>query len=232
MATLLLRSVDPILVLKKYLSGDYKSLKLPKKTKLESKVVVVETNIGTNFESEIYEYIDWSNSRRRIATTNHEQYAIVRDRLNNNPKLEQFGELPETKIKICHWCRRRDFKQPIVGLPIRMEYQPNKHLFIFSVTMSFCSFGCAYALVQKEMSAPCNIRDSTYTDAETLLLRMFGVLHPGKKLVAAPDWKLLQLNGGPLRDEDFDSNHYHFRITSNIIMLPIKQLYSQTGPLS
>lgn len=242
-STILLKGLDPLVVFNKYISNYYKNVKLPSKKKLVSNPIIVETNIGKNHESKIYEFVDWSNSHRRVVSHNHEQYIIARDL--DDPSNGEFIDvinantnvvstynkniIPETPNKVCHWCRRTNYKNKSIGLPISMEYNSLKDVYIFIVHRTFCSYGCLYALVKKESPTNHRSRNPLYIDSEMLTLRMFSIIYPNKKLKASPDWLLLDINGGSLNSEEFDNNNYFFRELPNIIFNPFKTLYAQSS---
>lgn len=233
--TFLLKGINIVDITNKYLRGECSNRKVGAKHKMLVNNVVLETNIGTNAESEVYEFIDWSNSRQRVVTINHGLYNEFKTNvINSNPK-------------VCHHCRCIIIGDPI-GIPIRMEQHRNwldpsttatatttttkKKLTVYHVQGLFHSFNCAYAIILKEYKLSFKIRDPNYCDAETLLLHMFYSMYPNKKLKPAPDWKLLNINGGPLTQEEFDKGMYNFVRSPNLVLVPLKIEYHHCGLLS
>ena len=236
----LLKGIDISSIVEGYLQGKYKDIRTTSLTKLRLLVnnVVLESNVGKDSESEVYEFIDWSNTRQRVVTINHGNYFEFK---KNNEK--------QTSIinnKVCHYCRC-EIKGQVLGRPLRMEEhkmdinKDNKgngrvdsknKMYIYHVEGQYHSFNCMYANVSKELSLNYKIRNSSYSDSQTLVLHMFNQMYPGKKLKPSPDWRLLDINGGPLSQEDFDTPSYNFLQTPNIVLVPLKIEYHHCGLLS
>lgn len=213
--TFILRSIDPIDILSKYLKGEYKTLKIPTK-KVKNKFLTTGKNIGTNPSYEIYRLLDKSNTHQTIFTTNHNLYNhysnVIKHKKSDRPLLK------------CTYCRR-DIKGEYVGLPVSMEMD-KEHVSFFTEGY-YCHFGCAYANLKRVIPVSRIHRDPLYMDAEQLLHCMYHKLYPNepRNIVEAPDWRLCRSNGGPLTDEEFDSKTYKYVAINNVAMLPVKRQY-------
>src|SRR5680860_610576 len=214
--TFLLRGIDPVDILQKYINGEYEKLDIPKEKALKvDTVITADRTIGENSESEIYEYTDVTNNRHRVITTDHARYAIARD----GHQLDQIK-----KPSICRYCRRT-FEHEPVGIPVKMEYFRDIKFTIFHIEAIICTFECARTLVKWRTQFPPSRRDPLYRDSETLLLNMFDIIYPSEKLGEIGDWWLLECNNGPIKEKDFFSKTHIYRRTTNLVMLPSKVEY-------
>jgi hypothetical protein len=213
--TLMLRRIDPIIMLKKYLAGDFKNLKIPNSKIMVSSSVNLNQKIGSDYNSEIYRFNDKINSGQVIVTTNHEQYNIAKENTSDN------------SISFCRWCRREIIGNPI-GIPISMKIDRITNDSYFNVEDTHCSFGCALAILKYIYSCNRLYRDPLYIDAEQLLHCLYYRMYPDRKetrIKEAEDWRLLKSNGGPLTDDEYDSDKYVYLKTPHIITLPIKRQF-------
>ncbi len=216
--TFLLRGIDPSSILQTYLQGGYDDKPMPGvKAEAVENVITADHVVGGNPESEIYEYIDRTNTRRRIVTTNHQKYAIVRDGIQINGAISNGG--------ICRWCRRK-VTHDSLGTPIRMEYIPERDLSIFHVDGVNCTFECTLPYIKFKTHCSTILRETLYRDSETMLRIMFSIMYPGEKMGECSDWWLLESNGGPIKDKDFFSKSHVYRRTPNVILLPSKVEYT------
>lgn len=246
--TFLLRKIDHLSVVSKYFDGYYKDIEAPKKTKITSSTVIIESNIGTNHQSEIYEYLDYYNARRRLLTTNHPNYIVAKQLINDQAKTQEGSRLQEQGSKIqegsksldpseacmrqitdlpntrpCIWCRR--IKPNAGTIPQTMIEDTRNNLYIFQGSLTAHSLNCALAYCEYKQSVPWNMRDYNLSEAAKLVRFLFDLMHPGKRLKAALSWELLDYNGGPLTEEEYDQNTYNFIKTPNIVLLPFKEIW-------
>jgi len=219
---LVLRRIDPVIILRKYLAGDFKNVRIPKnKVTLSTAFVNLNQKIGTDQTYEVYRFNDKANSGQIIVTTNHEQYKCAKD---NNTKDSNKDSEP---VAHCLWCRREIKTNPI-GIPISMETDRHTGNVLFNVEDTYDTFGCALASLKRIYSCHYMYKDPLYMDAEQLLHCMYHKMHPdkiGTRIVEAHDWRLLKSNGGPLNDEEYDNNQCVYIQLSNVVLVPIKRQY-------
>lgn len=215
--TLILRRIDPVLILRKYLAGDYKNTIIPtEKITLSKAFLNVNSKIGNDQTSELYRFSDKTNSGQLIITSNHEQYKYSCDTINN-----------DKPISYCKWCRR-EIKGIPLGIPISMEKERNSNIVYFNVEDTYDTFGCALASLKRIYSCHYMYKDPLYMDAEQLLHCLYHKMHPnrlGTRIKEAGDWRLLKYNGGPLEDEEYDSEQYQYVQLTNIVTVPIKRQF-------
>ena len=218
--TLMLRRIDPITMLKKYLSGGFKNVTIPKnKIKITSSFVDLNRRIGTDQTCEIYRFNDKTNHSQVIVTTNHSNYQQVKDK---TPK----------QINKCIWCRRNIVGKPI-GIPVEMELNRHTKETIFHVEDSYCNhnyFQCVFAGLKQLNSCHHMYKDPIYMDSEQLLHRMYYKIYPDRnktRIKEAKHWRMLDINGGPLSSEQYDSETTEYIEIPNLILLPCKRRYIQ-----
>ena len=98
----------------------------------------------------------------------------------------------------------------------------------FFVIDAFCDFGCAFSNLKRRTGESRMYRAPLYTNAEQLLYCMYYRMYPdrvGESIHEKPDWDLLRENGGPLTDEEFDSETSEYISVSSVVTLPIKKQY-------
>lgn len=215
--TFLLKGIDPSAILQAYINGEHSNKMIPGiKVSAVENTVTADHAVGDSPESEIYEYIDRTNSRRRIVTTNHKKYAMVRDSIQTDHNSTPSGE-------ICQWCRRR-FYHDSVGIPIRVE-RLKDGMMVYHVEGTYCTYECCFSKVKMKTQCPMIIREALLKDSETLLRTMFHSVYPDRRLRDCDDWTILECNGGPISEKDFFSGMHTYRSTPNVIMLPLKFEY-------
>ena len=215
---LVLRRIDPVIILRKYLAGDYKKVTIPKnKTVISKTFTNINHAIGTDQTAKIYRYKDKQNSGQIILTTNHEQYQHFQDKDKTKAK----------PIAYCRWCRREIKGQPI-GIPISMTVNNFTKDTIFHIEDTYDTYGCVMASLKNIYGCHSRSRDPMYMDTEQILHCMYHMLNPdkwGERIVEAKDWRLLDINGGPLTSEEYDKQNVTYSKIPNVILAPIKQQY-------
>jgi hypothetical protein len=112
---------------------------------------------------------------------------------------------------LCDWCRRAissvapdDRPLERIGIPVQYELQTSGvHRFLAIGTL--CSMRCLVAAVKLEAHLPTQSRSIPRT-SEHLLHLMAKLVLKGQPLpISAPDWRLLESNGGHLTSEEFNS---------------------------
>lgn len=220
---LTLRRIDPVLMYRRYMSGEFRNVKIPEsKITISTAFVNLNNKIGSDQNSESYRFNDKTNSSQVIVTTNHEQYSYAKE--HNGSNDTNINQLPKA---FCRWCRREIRGRPI-GVPISMEINKRTNVAVFNVEDTHDSFGCALATLKRTYSCNKMYKDPLYIDAEQLLYCMYYRMHPkkeGTQIKEANDWRLLRCNGGPLSDSEYDSDRYDYLRTPNVIVVPLKRQY-------
>ena len=209
-----IRKIDPKEVARKYFEKKFEKRLLPIcKVKTSGSLKNNDKNVGSTNSSEIYRFLDRSNNNQIILTTNH---ALYKYHLNEN----------ETKPSIkCKYCKRLISKDPI-GLPIYIERE--KEEVRFFVIDNFCDFGCCFSFLKRKNCENRIYKGSLYMNAEQLLYCMYYRMYPkrnGESIREKPDWDLLQENGGPLNDEEFDTDNASYISIPSVVTLPSKKQY-------
>jgi len=208
--TFLLRGIDPQEVLERYLNNEFQSIVAPTKKILIDQVdLALDRNVTNDRNAEIYEVSNRSEQRQRIATVNHQAYTYGLD----NPI-----------VKRCRWCRC-EIEGKVIGIPIMQEYDPVTKNSIFHVDGRHCRFECVYADLISRTQMPWGLRQGIYCSSETLLLRLFDMIYPGKKLCPAQMWDLLNSNGGPFTTKEYFAISHFYHPLSTIRLYPVKREY-------
>lgn len=205
--TFLLRAVDPNAVLEAYLEGAYQQVTEPPGKVLAAKEISLAPSYGQSQKSEIYTYRNKSNNQTVVVTTNHDAYEAVIDGKVYRPSR-------------CLWCRGPIEEEPI-GIPVKMTISEGIYYFHLD-RPHYCSFECCFAELCLD-NKRC-VREPLYCDSEQMLRLFFREVVGEEQLTAAPDWWLLEDNGGPLSRQDWKAHHYVR--TPSIITLPIKTEYT------
>ena len=222
-----LRKIDPKVIARKFFQGDYTNRSLPE-TKIRGSVSVVKIgkDIGNDKNSEVFSYKDRNNNNQVIYTTNHALYKYVMDSQSSANTKDTKENPPILK---CKYCKRGGMRRPI-GLPIKMEKKVKKggEEITFHVVDSFCDFGCTFSYLKRRTTISRLYRGTLFANAEQLLHIFYYRVYPdriGESIREKPDWDLLRENGGPLSNEEFDSNNSEYIPVPSIILQPAKQQY-------
>nr|QBK91607.1 MAG: A1L transcription factor/late transcription factor VLTF-2 [Pithovirus LCPAC302] len=212
--TLMLRRIDPISMIKRYFVGDFKSTDYPKNSvKISSSFVNLDQKIGENPTSKIYRFKDKTNSGQVVVTTNHKQYTAYKTGI-------------KTK-NICLWSRREIKGEPI-GIPVAMETDRHTKETAFWIEDTYYDFSCALAALKRIYLCHHMYKDPLYMDAEQLLHCMYYRMYPdriGNRIKEAQNWRLLDINGGPLTNDEYNSEECSYVSIPNISMIPVKRQY-------
>ena len=215
--TLMLRRIDPVLMLRRYLAGEFAKVAIPKdKVNMSSSFINLNQRIGNDQTAKIYRFNDKTNFGQIIVTTNHEQYQYVKDNKNSD--------------KPRAWClwSKREIKGEPIGIPIAMETDRHTNKVTFLTEDTYRNFGCALAGLKRLYSCHRNYKDPLYMDAEQLLHCMYYRMHTdktGTRIIEAKDWRLLDINGGPLTEEEYDAEQYSYVQIPNVAINPVKRQY-------
>lgn len=217
--TFMLRKINPKEIVKKYFKGEYINRGLPKnKIKINTNFVKLGKQIGPDSSSEIYRFTDKSNNAQTILTTNHTSYQFEMDKNR--------GKLVDSPLIRCRYCKRNNMSNPI-GIPISMQIDKHNNV-IFALIDPCCDFGCAFSYLKRKTEGNRYYRGPLYMNAEQMLNCLYYRVHPtkhGKSIQEKPDPDLLRSNGGPLTDEEFDSNSAKYFPLPTVTILPAKKQF-------
>ena len=212
-----LRKIDPNLIALNFFKGEYLNRKISEKKIKKGNILKIGKDVGNDMSSEVYRFKDKDNNNQTIYTTNHALYNYV------TKKNE--GKILENPILKCKYCKRGNLKSPI-GLPISMEIDNENVKFL--VIDSFCDFGCTFSYLKRKNTESRLYRGPIYTNAEQLLYSLYYRVYPdrvGKNIKDKPDWELLRENGGPLTDEEFDSEKADYFPIPSVTVSSTKKQY-------
>lgn len=102
------------------------------------------------------------------------------------------------RVNKCLWCRD-ELKSDVFGIPVKMILNNDKVIFYMD-RMNYCSPECVYAEIKYE--AKRIDRNIHYTDSE-VLFHIFCKYIGIDDIEPAPEWWLLDINGGPLNKDQF-----------------------------
>lgn len=208
--------IKPTEIHRKYLSGHFTTAKLPPLTRKITHVKETLKDVTTeNFVNPIFS--DTMGGKKIIpevyATTNCKQYEIM----YNTGKIPVGGR--------CWYCHS-DFKNESVGIPFHVEkfHDDNGGTIIgFHTDGIFHDFRCALKYLRTQPGYR-EMRSET----ETYLFNMFRCMYPdAPPLQEANDFRLLDINGGPLSWDKWNDINYIYIETPRIIMLPFKRTFHQ-----
>jgi len=215
----MLRRVDPVDMLKKYLAGEFIKTEIPTDKVSISSFANLNQRIGNDANSKIYRFNDKTNVGQIVVTTNHDQYSYTKDIID--------GKQPVKGKTWCKWSKR-EITGESIGIPIAMEIDRNSNKITFYVEDTYYNFSCAMAGLKRLYSCHRNYKDPLYMDAEQMLHCYYYRLYPdriGTRINEAKDWRLLDINGGPLTDEEYDSEQCSYIQIPNVVIIPIKRQY-------
>nr|WIL03505.1 hypothetical protein Cplu_201 [Cedratvirus plubellavi] len=201
-----LRGIVPVQILKRYKEGNFPSFP-------ENKVNVSVTNIrvlpklSSDNSEENFIFVDKSGTKNVYTTTNHASFQTWKDRKCVTPDAP------------CAWCRH-PVGEKALFMPISII---GNNLYLGDIPT--CNYSCCYSELKRELGTSFITRDPLYRDSEHILKYLFYTEHPEDKLVAAPDWRLLDINGGPLSHEEFSKGAKYARGIN--IIVPVKVCYSK-----
>ncbi len=207
--------IRPADVHRKYLSGHFATAKLsPPAQKVNQVKESFKEIITDDFTKSIFSVTSNKSTTSDIfASTNCKGYEV----------MHESGKVPEGGR--CWYCRN-DFKHQSIGIPIHMDsfYTDLSELILgFHTDGIFHDFRCALKYLRtwpryREM----------YPEAETYLFNMFHLMHPkAGPLVEANDFRLLDINGGPLPWDKWSDVTYQYVETPRLIMLSLKRVFQQ-----
>lgn len=209
----LLRGINTKDIMENYHKGKYKNLKLPdSKIEISESFKKSERQVGESYDSEFYNFNDKIGTNRLIVTTNHPQFNWYKND----------GTPPFTK---CLWCRNEIKGKPI-GIPVRLEKDEKQNKIIYYVEDCFCSFECCLTQLRIFNNYKLEYKDPIYKNSEQMLYSMYSQMHPNEETIRIrPDWRLLNINGGPLSEKDYYSNKHKYVDIKSMVLIPAKRKY-------
>lgn len=233
--TFKLPRIDPTRVRNLYDQGYFTNAVPPEsKIKVTSGACPIVRGYDADTNNGIFTIIDRNGLTTTIATTNQKAFSVVN---------ASGGAAPVTGP--CDWCRH-ECNYEMVGLPFRRDIEnvdfkiegkdgqiksETRQIRIYWSEVFFCDYECAYAYFERNINSPIRQRDALYNEAEYLLCELFSLQYPGRKLVAAADPKLLDINRGSLTYEQYKSNKYKYYRSPNIVLFPAKREYIQRATI-
>ncbi len=211
--TFRLKGVDPQQVIQRYLNGEYRSLTLPKaKVSVSVADISLDRKLTNNYDDEVYEFTDRSGQRQRIVTVNYSTFEAKRT--------------GKSVTHLCRWCRLPiEATTDPIGIPMLQEYDPVNNISTFHTEGTYNCFECVYAHIKACTQTPWPIRNQGYCSSEILLRRLFSICYPEEKLYPAPDWILLNSNGGSLTSKEYFSKYHLYKQLSMVRLFPVKLEY-------
>lgn len=203
-----LRAVTPAGALKKYKEGNFPPV-------IEEKVNISMSNIhllpkySQDPREKTFLFQDKSGCKDIYTTLNQSSFK----------HWEEKGTYPPTDP--CTWCRYPVGDNPVF-IPIKLITGE-----LWTGVEPHCSYQCCLANFRREQGLSFITRDPLYKDSEYLLKYLYAREYgEGKILRSALDWRLLDINGGPLTREEFIAEGISYARTSNLIV-PVKVCYVQ-----
>lgn len=228
--TFRLRGIDPTELFRDYLAGSFSNIDIPNdKIVIENIIPVVAPQYGLSIADNMYSIKDGISDQIIFATTNHKAYEMY---------TKSGGSLP-TEGR-CLWCRYDHkgsempgtivaYKQKIFQVKIGEKFTIQK-THCFWTDNQCCDMECALAFDQFFSNLPPDKRESQFYDSEYLLRFLYSLQYPGSgPLIAAKDFRLLNINGGSLTYEQYKSTRHIYRKMPGMLLLPAKVSYIQTS---
>lgn len=223
--TFRLGKIDPFKIQTLYASGHFSTAKIPEsKAKITYNSSIMAPTYTSNTSDGIYTVVDRSGVATVIATHNQKSFEIF---------TKSGGKAP--LVGKCDYCckvwEEKDLSPQhtdMAQMPISHGYysydeSKEKRIHIFWGDLLYCDYRCVYAkYLDIKRSSQC---DTLYKDSGYLLQSLFNLQYPGQTLTPANDYRLLDINGGPLSYEQWKSKKYTYHRTHNIIQIPIKVEY-------
>lgn len=234
-------------VIQKYVSGFYASYTLP-----SLKAILPNSNLnllyGNSEDDKVFVH-NIERCRRFVYTTNCDVYSA-------SMANKDFALLPPVgRCNWCYTNVNETMYDKDSGpLGIPLYYEKHNKTYFFYVEGIYCSFECCLADIYRSTPPYLTGERGKYRDSAALLRMMFDLVYPEtnsegnevsngvpngvpnggtdvikkqkKRFFRAPDWRLLEDNGGSMRPEEFHSgSHVYKRLTHYII--PVKGCYER-----
>ena len=219
--TFLLRGINHEEILKAYLNGEYDTMGLssiPKKPQLgRIKAIkhVQETGVGKDDQCAVYDKVAGS-STFRVFTTNAGYYKPYVMDIDTSEEAET-AALVINKAVNCDYCRQPITLIPLV-VPIRSVKKEGK--LVVSGTYIVGHSCCALAIIREQNRL--NPQNSQYRDSEQILKNVVFLLTGIVPTRQAPDWKLLEANGGSMEASTYYDSDIVLEPNPNVVFTVAK----------
>nr|QBK93304.1 MAG: A1L transcription factor/late transcription factor VLTF-2 [Pithovirus LCPAC404] len=205
----LLRGIKSNEVQENYINGDYRNLDMKDITKRTiPKFSTDSDKLVAKDGSDIF-IVKERGKKIVMVLRGHKVYTM----------FENIGKFPDAP---CLWCKDVIKGNPVgnpVGEPI-VKSIDNKCYICYYIIDLYCSFPCLYAMFDLFYE-----KTEKWSKIEQNILFLFSMMHPGEILRPAEDWRLLNINGGPLTSEQFHKGDHIFEDTGEILFLPAQSIY-------
>ena len=217
----LVRGVNHQQIVEDYLDGKYDNLDLPiekpiLKKKTGAHTHVQKSAVGKNHLDPIYERVT-SNGNYRVYTTNSARCrSYLAEIAETSPNKHQEPS-PDGRVEFCDHCR-----VTITGdiLVVPIYHKKYGDVTVLSGEYIVGHYCCARAIIrQKKREDPLS---SLYKDSEQILNHIARKLDIPISSNSAPDWKLLEDNGGSMPRAEYYNGETVFRSHPSVICLPVK----------
>jgi len=202
-----LRGIDPNVALSKYKNKNFPEI-------IEEKVNIFVSNIqilpkySEDLRDETFLFQDKSGSKDVYTTLNHTSFKSWEEKGTHNPKTP------------CMYCRH-PVGEKCVYIPIKFVKEG-----LLTGLDPHCRNECALSSLHREQGLSFITRDPLYKDSEYLLKYLHSLEYGDEPLEEALDWRLLNINGGPLTRKEYAKTNLGYSRTTNIIV-PCKVCYAQ-----
>ena len=217
-----LKQIVPTDIFRNYKQGNFKDVSLDNLNQNFEKYVQKIRKKYLDTTKTCFETIKLTNGKTyQVAFTNMRMWETFK-RLQDEKYLEPSPQVP------CIWCRRKckttDEYTLCGGIPAEINILSN--ISLFDVVIRADTFQCALAEIEKRLERYPS--ESLFRESKRILLRWFQLAYPGQFLVAARDYYLLNINGGPLDEDEFFTNEYTFKQTEGLKIFPAQIRYAYT----
>jgi len=210
-----LTKVTPEEVLNKLLSGEYDELSLDDisfKLNLAFERKVEKLTISMNGKD--FEERTISNGKKVCLA--HLNVELYQEFIKN-------GVIETPKEYTCLWCRRKRVQEKPVRIPFLLVTDKKIGVTFVHVLYTTCSYNCGLAEIENRLERYPN--DKNYQEAKLIFQLLFSRAYPGIKFSPAPDYLLLEENGGPVPEEIYTSSFYKFKEDKSYVFVPAQKLY-------
>lgn len=215
--TFLLKGVDPVELVKKYVSGNFNSqFNKSKIPRAKNNISIIPSN-RTGSQDPVFSVKDRFNNFIIISTSNHENFKVF---------TESGGELK--KGGICDRCHKT-FEHTGIGYPVKyneksvLSNDRYRIIYVFYIEGCFCCFEHCLEYVNLMLSQPLTQRDNMLNDAASALKFMHSLIYPGQTLLSSNNPCLLKNNGGSLTEEEWEDKRYIYVPTDRLLLIPVKR---------
>lgn len=209
-----LRGINQQQMIQNYISGKHLTMSVVKNASKKKHMTSSNSMIrkpGTELDEDPFKQsfvINANSTKQVIRTTNHDIFEAV---------MKNGGELVVMQFR-CFYCRH-EFTRIPCGIPLIVEFVVDKYRFHCD-EMYYCDLNCVYAQYIDFMR-----HIDEYKNVEENLKLLFSLMHPGKVLTRAKDFRLHKDNHGPLDEHEYRVSSYQYVKIPSLIIYPLKRQY-------